>query len=77
MENSIREYIVDRLEEDYAVLEDGELGTKAVRLELLPEGVSEGDVVLLTESGYTIDMDRTRQRRQKIAGMIKRLFGES
>ena len=77
MENSIREYIVYRLEEAYAVLEDGELGAKAVRLELLPEGVSEGDVVLLTESGYAIDMDRTRQRRQKIAGMIKRLFGES
>ncbi len=56
---------VDRIEGKTAVLEaDGKMIN--VPLEKLPEGVSEGDILVLKSGVYEIDAAATEARRQAI-----------
>ncbi|MBO5104535.1 MAG: DUF3006 domain-containing protein [Ruminococcus sp.] len=65
--------IIDRFEQDFAVVETDE-GIIDVSRMYLPENVAEGDVILLTENGYIIDKQATEKRRAEIREMMKRLM---
>ncbi len=67
--------IIDRFEGDYAVCEVQEEKRMINKLRTeLPEGVKEGDVLVLSESGFSIDVDETKQREKRIKGMMDSLW---
>ena len=69
-------YSIDRIEENIAVCEDDLGKTVKLRLDELPENIREGDIIVRTENGYTIDSDETSVRRKKMAEMQKKLFNK-
>ena len=69
-------YSVERIEENVALCEDDLGKTVKLRLDELPENVREGDIIVRTENGYTIDSDETSVRRKKMAEMQKKLFNK-
>ncbi len=69
-------YLVERIEENVALCEDDLGKTVKLRLEELPENIREGDIIVRTENGYTIDTDETSVRRKKMAEMQKKLFNK-
>lgn len=72
--DDVVKYSVDRIEEGFAVCE-AENGTfENIVLEKLPEGVREGDILLLTEDGFSVLTNETEERRKRIAGLQKSIF---
>lgn len=69
-------YSVERIEENVALCEDDLGKTVKLRLDELPENIREGDIIVRTENGYTIDSDETFVRRKKMAEMQKKLFNK-
>ena len=69
-------YSVERIEENIALCEDDLGKTVKLRLDELPENIREGDIIVRTENGYTIDSDETSLRRKKMAEMQKKLFNK-
>ncbi len=66
--------IIDRFEEDYAVIEtDG--GMINVARAKLPENAAEGDVLEFTDGVWTIDESATEERRRNAASKLRRLLG--
>lgn len=57
--------IIDRIDGNTAVIEDGDTRFEVSRLELAPD-VKEGDAVLLENGVYRKDTDATEKRRQEI-----------
>ena len=68
------EYIVDRIEDNVAVLEGEDGDMTDVKLAELPEGVKEGDVLELKEGRYRIDCARTQNRREQMEDLFRSLF---
>lgn len=69
-------YSVERIEENVALCEDDLGKTVKLRIDELPENIHEGDIIVRTENGYTIDSDETSVRRKKMAEMQKKLFNK-
>jgi len=69
-------YSVERIEENIALCEDDLGKTVKLRLDELPENIREGEIIVRTENGYTIDSDETSARRKKMAEMQKKLFNK-
>ena len=69
-------YSVERIEENVALCEDDLGKTVKLRLDELSENIREGDIIVRTENGYTIDSDETSVRRKKMAEMQKKLFNK-
>ena len=69
-------YSVERIEENVALCEDDLGKTVKLKLDELPENIREGDIIVRTENGYTIDSDETSVRRKKMAEMQKKLFNK-
>lgn len=71
-------WIVDRIENNIAVLEAKDKTHLDVPLSLFPDTVKEGDVVILREDGtYKTDETKTKARKAKLFEMQKKIFGES
>jgi len=67
---------LDRYEEGYAVCEDMDTrDTLTFPSEALPDGVSEGDMLLYDGVNFTTDKKETKSRRRRIKKMYKRLRG--
>ncbi len=71
----MEKFIVDRFEENFAVLESENGGTVDVEKSLLPEA-KEGDVIILENGMYRIDEDETAQRKAHIKEKMERLLGK-
>ena len=69
----MEKYILDRFEEELAVLEKEDGSTKNVRKELLA-GAKEGDVIIFCDGGYIVDADETAKRRAAIIEKAKKVF---
>ena len=59
-------WVLDRLEEQLAVLEDDTCILQTVARSLLPPDVREGDVLEQTADGWQINAAETAQRRARI-----------
>lgn len=69
------ELIVERIAEDFVILELDDRSHIHVPKAFFSELPREGDIVLKTEDGrYRIDAEKTAQRRQMLAERTKRLF---
>lgn len=69
--------IVDRIEDDLAVIEEtdvsGEITMKKLPLDWLPEDVCEGDVLVRTKDGFSVDRAATAKRRRSAAEKLSEL----
>ena len=70
----MEKYIVDRFEENFAVLEKEAGGTVDVPVSELPP-LSEGDVVFFENGTYHKDSEETEKRKKMIAEKMRKLFG--
>ncbi|MCI5801687.1 MAG: DUF3006 domain-containing protein [Oscillospiraceae bacterium] len=68
-------WVIDRLEEGYAVCEHGD-GMENIPAELLPEGAREGDCLFRCGEGFAADREETRRRREENLRLTQALFGE-
>ncbi len=73
----MKKFIVDRFEEDKAVLEC-ENGDMAVfDRKSLPANIREGDVLRFEAGSCYLNAEETERRRRKIRKMMEQLFEES
>lgn len=67
-------YIIDRFEENFAVLEDENFRCSDIPRDKLPVGAQEGDVLCFDGSTYMVDNIRTQARRHMIEEKMRRLW---
>lgn len=70
----MEKYIIDRFEEEYAVLESEDGITKDVLRSAIAD-CAEGDVVIEENGIYRVDKEKTEQRKHIIAEKMRKLFG--
>ena len=70
-------YIIDRFEEDKAVLECESGESMVIERALLPENAVEGDISLFDGEKYIIDKKATAARRGKMREKMEQLFKKS
>ncbi len=66
--------IVDRIEGAFAVCEMDDKSMQNIALSELPAGVKEGDVIAMDNGTYVIDAKQTKERSERIAQKMNRLF---
>lgn len=66
--------IIDRLEGDYAVVEDGG-NVINIRREFIEDGAKEGDVLAVVDTFYVIDRAATEKRRKETAELMRKISG--
>lgn len=69
-------YSVERIEENTVLCEDDDGNVVKMKLEDLPKGIREGDIIAKTDGGYTVYADETELRRRKMAELQKSVFGK-
>ncbi len=69
----MKTYILDRFEENFAVLEAEDGTTVDIPTERI-KNAEEGDVVIFDGERYIADKVRTKKRRAVIAEKMRRLF---
>ena len=67
-------YIVDRFEGEFAICEDSNKQMHPIKKTELPSGVKEGDCIRYLEHGYVIDVEATKERRDRIRKLMSSLF---
>lgn len=66
--------IIDRFEEDMAVIEDTEAENHfEVKRELIADDVSEDDVVSLINGIYEAEKDETKKRKADVLALLKKI----
>lgn len=68
------EYIIDRFENNKAVLEEDEGKFTEVDKSLLPQNAKEGDCVVFRDGKYTLDEEKTAGLKEDIASLMEELF---
>ena len=68
-----RMIVVDRIEEDFAVVYSGN-ARKDIPLSELPQGVHEGSILREVPGGYELDEAAEQERRRAISEKMRRLF---
>lgn len=66
--------IVDRIEGAFAVCEMDDKSMQNIALSELPAGIKEGDVLAVDNGTYLIDAKQTKERTERIAQKMNRLF---
>jgi len=72
MEN--KEFVIDRIEGEFAVCEMPDETEKTIPLSLLPDGVKEGAVLEFSEGVYTVNEEKTKARRKSNFDLQSALF---
>ena len=69
-------YIVDRIEEGFAVCENSETFDMInIPLSELPEGIEEGNCIKLVNDIYIRDLEQEEKRRNDLKDKIKKAWG--
>jgi len=72
-------YIIDRIEEDFAVCENEETGEmEEIDVYLLPDGLDEGDILIYDEDldEYYLDYEEKKIRRARIEDKMEDIWEE-
>lgn len=69
--------VIDRFENDIAVLEDDNGEAVNVPVALLPKGACEGDCVVFDGESYTLDKEETSKRSDNMRSRLHALLGRS
>ena len=65
---------VDRIEDGLAVCEGPDRQMRALPLEMLPEGVREGDCLIEEDGRYLLDPEETQSRRAANLALLRELM---
>ena len=68
------EYIVDRIEGDFAICEMSDKTMAEIQLNLLPENIKEGDIIINENGMFRIDISKTRTRKEFILKKMNSLW---
>ena len=68
--------IIDRFEGDFAVVENGDV-FENIPCSVLPDGASEGDVIVFDGEKWGVDTAETEKRRARIREKMNRLMRKS
>lgn len=71
----MEKFILDRFEENFAVLQKETGKTVDVEKSLLPDA-KEGDVLILECGVYRIDAEETSKRKERIIQKMEKLLGK-
>ena len=73
---SYKNYTVDRIEENMAVVFDDDDKKSDIHVSALPENLKEGDILCYDDENktYTIDREQTSQVKASIDERFKKLF---
>lgn len=67
-------YVIDKIENDIAVLENiDDNSLKEVNIKLLPEGVKETDVLIFDGNSYILDSKEKEDRLARIKEKMERM----
>lgn len=66
--------IIDRFEGEYAVCEKDKLEIIHIKIDQLPQGAKEGDVLIMDGSNIIIDRDKTKKRKETIKKLMDDLW---
>ncbi|AGC68249.1 hypothetical protein Cst_c12570 [Thermoclostridium stercorarium subsp. stercorarium DSM 8532] len=66
--------IIDRFEGEYAVCETEERRIINIHKSHLPPEAREGDVLSITDEHITIDIEKTKERKERIEKLIRDLW---
>ena len=69
----MEKYILDRFEDEFAVLEKEDGSTDVIKKNLLCNA-REGDVIIFTDGKYVVDENETKLRRAAIIEKAKKVF---
>ena len=67
---------VDRIEGDFAVCELENMSFVNIPLNELPEGIREGNVLLVENNTYAIDIETEKERKKKLFALQNSIFDE-
>lgn len=70
----MRKFVLDRIEENKAVLECENGESVTLEIKALPTNIKEGDVLVFEEGSYFLNEKETEERRQKIKNLMDLLF---
>lgn len=73
MENS-KKYIIDRFEGKYAICETDDLKFINIEKKKLPKEVNEGDVIFFDGKKFSIDLEKTKDRKKYIEDITRDLW---
>ena len=66
--------IIDRFEEEFAVVENTDTEEMTlIKKALIEESASEGDVIVLSDEIYRVDAEATKKRRAEVLALLKKL----
>ena len=68
-------YIIDRIENGFAVCETEEMKIVNISLDILPEEVKEGSVLLFEEGKYVLLAEEEKEIRDRILSLQDDIFG--
>ena len=66
-------WVIDRFEEDFAVLENYSLESKSIPRFAMPKMAKPGDVLFFSNGSWHIDKEETAKRREKIKTLFDRI----
>jgi len=66
-------YTIDRISEMVIICEDENGDMVKVKASALPEGVREGDILTETDGMWTLELEETERRRQRIREKMRGL----
>ncbi|SKC86996.1 DUF3006 domain-containing protein [Maledivibacter halophilus] len=66
--------VIDRFEGDYAVCEKEDRIMIDIEKSKLPSDAKEGDVIVLIDGKYSIDLEETNKRKKEIEKLIDDLW---
>ncbi|MGN1330061.1 MAG: DUF3006 domain-containing protein [Clostridia bacterium] len=68
-------YIIDRIESDKVICENQEnKKMEEFKKIMFPEKIKEGDIVILNENKFTIEENETKDRKEYINDLMKKLM---
>lgn len=70
----MKTYIIDRLDEDFAVCEDEAKEQLLISMEQLPENAKEGDVLQEEDGYFSVNQEETEARRARMRRKLMDLF---
>lgn len=69
-------YSIEKIENNIAVCENDDGETLKLNLSQLPPNAKEGDILIQSDEGFTLDLDETQARRRKMAELQKNIFSK-
>ena len=66
-------YTIDRISEIIVICEDENGDMVKVQASALPEGVREGDILTEADGTWTLELEETERRRQRIRDKLRGL----